>query len=81
MPRDDAPVLKLAEFCDALRITRATAYRMEARGQLRLIRVASAVRVLRSELDRILAGESPVDVAERPQANASSPVTADAPAA
>lgn len=42
--------------CAALGVTRATIYRMAARGELRLIKVGGATRIPTTELERIVAG-------------------------
>ncbi|MHB1338914.1 MAG: helix-turn-helix domain-containing protein [Bellilinea sp.] len=48
-------MLKLPEVARVLRISRTTAYSLAAEGVIPSIRIGGSVRVLRSELDALLA--------------------------
>ena len=49
-------LLKLPEVARVLRISRTTAYTLAANGQIPCVRFGGSVRVLRSDLDALLAG-------------------------
>lgn len=57
MEHTDARFLTVRELADLLRISRRKAYALVADGQVPSVRVGTAVRIPRAELDRQLAAE------------------------
>lgn len=45
----------ISEFQELLSISRSTAYRMNARGEIRFIRLGTAVRIPREDVEKLLA--------------------------
>jgi len=57
--------LKVPEVAKVLRIARSRAYELVAEGQIPAVRIGRSVRVPRHELDRWLADQRYLDVAQR----------------
>ena len=57
--------LKVPEVAKVLRIARSRAYELVAEGQIPAVRIGRRVRVPRHELDRWLADQRYLDVAQR----------------
>jgi excisionase family DNA binding protein len=57
--------LKVPEVAEILRIARSRAYELVAEGQIPAVRIGRSVRVPRDELDRWLAEQRYLDVAQQ----------------
>lgn len=57
--------LKVPEVAKVLRIARSRAYELVAEGQIPAVRIGRSVRVPRHELDRWLADQRYLDVAQK----------------
>ena len=57
--------LKVPEVAKVLRIARSRAYDLVAQGQIPAVRIGRSVRVPRHELDRWLADQRYLDVAQK----------------
>jgi excisionase family DNA binding protein len=57
--------LKVPEVAEVLRIARSRAYELVAEGQIPAVKIGRSVRVPRNELDRWLADQRYLDVAQK----------------
>ena len=57
--------MKVQEVAEVLRIARSRAYELVAEGQIPAVRIGRSVRVPRDELDRWLADQRYLDVAQK----------------